>query len=52
MVTKVRVLENSEGRRTTPSIVAYAEDGDVVGDAAKRQAVLLTLRTPYLLLSV
>ncbi|HAH70560.1 MAG TPA: molecular chaperone DnaK [Succinivibrionaceae bacterium] len=37
---KVRVLENSEGRRTTPSIVAYAEDGEIlVGDAAKRQAV-------------
>ncbi len=37
---KVRVLENSEGRRTTPSIVAYAKDGEIiVGDAAKRQAV-------------
>ncbi len=37
---KVRVLENSEGRRTTPSVVAYAEDGEIlVGDAAKRQAV-------------
>jgi molecular chaperone DnaK len=37
---KVRVLENSEGRRTTPSIVAYADDGEVlVGEPAKRQAV-------------
>ena len=37
---KVRVLENSEGCRTTPSIVAYADDGEIlVGDAAKRQAV-------------
>lgn len=37
---KVRVLENSEGRRTTPSIVAYTKDGEIiVGDAAKRQAV-------------
>ncbi len=37
---KVRVLENSEGRRTTPSIVAYTDDGEIlVGDAAKRQAV-------------
>lgn len=37
---KVRVLENSEGRRTTPSIVAYSDDGEIlVGDAAKRQAV-------------
>ncbi len=37
---KVRVLENSEGRRTTPSIVAYTNDGEIlVGDSAKRQAV-------------
>ena len=37
---KVHVLENSEGRRTTPSIVAYADDGEVlVGESAKRQAV-------------
>ena len=34
------VLENSEGRRTTPSVVAFAKDGErLVGDAAKRQAV-------------
>ncbi|HHW4681606.1 MAG TPA: molecular chaperone DnaK [Xylella taiwanensis] len=37
---KARVIENSEGDRTTPSIVAYAKDGEVlVGAAAKRQAV-------------
>ena len=37
---KTRVIENAEGRRTTPSIVAYMEDGEVqVGDPAKRQAV-------------
>ena len=37
---KPRVIENAEGARTTPSIVAYAEDGEVlVGQAAKRQAV-------------
>src|SRR5262245_229852 len=37
---KPRVIENSEGSRTTPSIVAYAEDGEVlVGQSAKRQAV-------------
>ncbi|MFN3714695.1 MAG: molecular chaperone DnaK [Alcanivoracaceae bacterium] len=37
---KVKVLENSEGTRTTPSIVAYADDKEVlVGQAAKRQAV-------------
>lgn len=35
-----RVLENAEGGRTTPSIVAYADDGEtLVGSAAKRQAV-------------
>ena len=37
---KVVVIENAEGTRTTPSIVAYAEDGEVlVGQPAKRQAV-------------
>jgi len=37
---KPRVIENSEGGRTTPSIVAYTEDGEtLVGQSAKRQAV-------------
>jgi molecular chaperone DnaK len=37
---KPRVIENSEGDRTTPSIVAYTGDGEIlVGQAAKRQAV-------------
>src|SRR3569623_5578 len=37
---KPRVIENAEGSRTTPSIVAFTEDGEVlVGQAAKRQAV-------------
>ncbi|OQW95480.1 MAG: molecular chaperone DnaK [Beggiatoa sp. IS2] len=36
----VRVIENSEGARTTPSVVAYANDGEIlVGQSAKRQAV-------------
>jgi molecular chaperone DnaK len=34
------VLENSEGKRTTPSVVAFTKSGErMVGDAAKRQAV-------------
>ena len=37
---KARVIENAEGDRTTPSVVAYTEDGEVlVGQPAKRQAV-------------
>ncbi|MFV9473847.1 molecular chaperone DnaK [Advenella sp. RU8] len=37
---KVRVIENAEGARTTPSIIAYMEDGEtLVGAPAKRQAV-------------
>ena len=37
---KAKVIENSEGARTTPSIVAYTEDNEVlVGQSAKRQAV-------------
>lgn len=36
----VRVLENAEGTRTTPSMVAFADDGEIlVGQPAKRQAV-------------
>ena len=37
---KPRVIENAEGGRTTPSIVAFSEDGEIlVGQSAKRQAV-------------
>jgi len=37
---KPKVIENAEGARTTPSVVAYADDGEVlVGASAKRQAV-------------
>ena len=38
--TTARVLENAEGDRTTPSIIAYTQDGEtLVGQPAKRQAV-------------
>jgi molecular chaperone DnaK len=43
-----KVIENSEGARTTPSIVAYQDDGEVlVGAAAKRQAVTNPKNTLY-----
>src|SRR5262252_6519315 len=42
------VLENSEGKRTTPSVVAFAKNGErLVGDAAKRQAVTNPRNTIY-----
>jgi molecular chaperone DnaK len=45
---KPKVIENSEGARTTPSVVAYAEDGEVlVGASAKRQAVTNAKNTIY-----
>ncbi|GGP42444.1 molecular chaperone DnaK [Shewanella saliphila] len=36
---KARVIENAEGDRTTPSIIAYTDDETIVGQPAKRQAV-------------
>ncbi len=43
-----KVIENSEGERTTPSIVAYADDGQVItGRPAKRQAVTNPANTIY-----
>src|SRR5487761_2783974 len=45
---KPKVIENAEGARTTPSIIAYMEDGEVlVGAAAKRQAVTNPKNTLY-----
>jgi len=45
---KPRVIENSEGSRTTPSIVAFTDDAEVlVGQAAKRQAVTNPKNTLY-----
>lgn len=45
---KPKVIENSEGDRTTPSIIAYNEDGEIlVGQSAKRQAVTNPHNTLY-----
>lgn len=45
---QVKILENAEGTRTTPSIVAYMEDGEtLVGAPAKRQAVTNPTNTLY-----
>ncbi len=45
---KVKVIENSEGFRTTPSIVAFTDDSEVlVGQSAKRQAVTNAKNTLY-----
>ncbi|MBQ9398827.1 MAG: molecular chaperone DnaK, partial [Bacteroidales bacterium] len=42
------VIINSEGKRTTPSVVAFAENGErKIGDPAKRQAVTNPLKTIY-----
>ncbi len=45
---KPKVIENSEGARTTPSVIAYQEDGEIlVGAPAKRQAVTNPKNTLY-----
>ncbi|MBL3826950.1 MULTISPECIES: molecular chaperone DnaK [Marinobacter] len=45
---KVKVIENAEGDRTTPSIIAYTDDGEtLVGQSAKRQAVTNPHNTLY-----
>ena len=45
---QAKVIENAEGARTTPSIVAYLADGEVlVGASAKRQAITNPQNTLY-----
>ncbi|MFZ6862731.1 molecular chaperone DnaK [Undibacterium sp. Ji67W] len=45
---KAKVIENAEGARTTPSIIAYQENGEIlVGAPAKRQAVTNPVNTLY-----
>ena len=45
---KPKVIENSEGDRTTPSIIAFTKDDEVlVGQSAKRQAVTNSANTLY-----
>jgi len=44
--SQARVIENSEGARTTPSIVAFTDDERLVGQPAKRQSQ--TPKTPFL----
>ena len=44
------VIANAEGSRTTPSVVAFSKDGEVlVGEVAKRQAITNPTKTHYLL---
>ena len=42
-----KIIENSEGDRTTPSFVAYTDDTSLVGQPAKRQAVMNPKDTLY-----
>ena len=43
-----RVIENAEGDRTTPSIIAYTDDGEIlVGQPAKRQSITNPKNTIY-----
>ena len=46
--SQAKVLENAEGARTTPSVVAFGENGEkLVGQAAKRQSVTNPENTLY-----
>lgn len=46
-VSGVKVIENGEGQRTTPSVVAFGDSEELVGDIAKRQAVLNAKNTIF-----
>jgi len=46
--SKAKVIENAEGVRTTPSMVAFTDDGEVlVGQSAKRQSITNPENTVY-----
>ena len=46
--TQAKVIENAEGDRTTPSVIAYTDDGEIlVGQSAKRQSVTNPANTLY-----
>ena len=46
--TEAKVIPNAEGNRTTPSVAAFADNGErLVGQVAKRQAVTNPERTVY-----
>lgn len=43
----VEIIANSQGNRVTPSVVAYTERGELIGDAAKNQIELNSKNTLY-----
>ena len=48
---KPKVIENAEGTRTTPSIVAYQDDGESLVGAPAKDRLLQTLKIPFMQLS-
>ena len=45
--TEAKVIPNAEGNRLTPSVVAFTEKGELVGEPARRQAVTNPSKTVY-----
>ena len=44
---QTKIIENSEGKRTTPSLIAYTDDEILVGEAAQRQRVINPMNTVF-----